>query len=127
MATSAYTYPGTRACVKSAGLKAVVGKFATVSDPPEPADQRKFFYPPDIVHVTNSVLSTSGRYDMVTLVTGDPTHPLETTVQNRLYAMRDLLVAPLADGAIPPWTPPDDYTVIQGKTIALADWTDYQQ
>ncbi len=62
-ATSAYTYPGARACVKSAGLKAVVGKFATVSDPAEPADQRK------------------------------------------------------ADG----------YTVIQGKTIALADWTNCQQ
>ncbi len=108
----------------SAGLKAVVGKFATVSDPAEPGDQRKFFYPPDIVQVTDNVYSTTGRYDMVTLVTGDRSHPLENTVQNRLYAMRDLHVAPLVDGD--PLDPADDdgladgYTPVQGETVALS-------
>jgi type IV pilus assembly protein PilY1 len=108
----------------SAGLKAVVGKFATVSDGAEPADRRKFFYPPDIVQVTDQVFSSAGRYDMVTMVTGDRSHPLETTVQNRLYAMRDLHVAPLVDGD--PLDPADDdgladgYGVVQGKTVALA-------
>ncbi len=108
----------------SAGLKAVVGKFASVSDPADPADQRKFFYPPDIVQVTDSVYSSVGRYDMVTMVTGDRSHPLETSVQNRFYAMRDLHVAPLVDGD--PLDPSDDdgladgYTMVQGETVALA-------
>ncbi len=108
----------------TAGLKAVVGKFATVSDPAVPADQRKFFYAPDIVQVTDNVYSSTGRYDMVTIVTGDRSHPLETTVRNRLYAMRDLHVAPLVDGD--PLDPTDDdgladgYTTVQGKTVALS-------
>jgi len=108
----------------AAGMKAVVGKFASVSDPTDPVDQRKFFYAPDVVQVTDAVYSSSGRYDMVTMVTGDRSHPLETTVQNRMYAMRDLHVAPLVDG-----DPliigdedglADNYTMIQGQTAALA-------
>jgi type IV pilus assembly protein PilY1 len=108
----------------AAGMKAVVGKFASVSDPADPVDQRKFFYPPDIVQVTDAVYSSTGRYDMVTMVTGDRSHPLETTVDNRLYAMRDLHVARLADGD--PLDPSDDdgladgYTTIQGQTAAQA-------
>jgi type IV pilus assembly protein PilY1 len=108
----------------SAGITAVVGKFATVSDAAEPADRRKFFYPPDIVQVTDAKYSGTGRYDMVTIVTGNRSHPLETTVQNRLYAMRDLHVAPLVDGD--PLEPSDDdgladgYTTIQGMTVAQA-------
>jgi len=108
----------------AAGLKATVGQFASVSDAADPADQRKFFYPPDIVQVTDSVYSSVGRYDMVTIVTGDRSHPLETSVQNRLYAMRDYHVAPLVDGD--PLDPSDDdgladgYTTVQGKTTALA-------
>ena len=107
----------------SAGLKAVVGKFASVSDASDPADQRKFFYKPDIVQVTDTLYSSVGRYDMVTLVTGDRSHPLETTVQNRFYAMRDHHVAPLVDGL--PLDPSDDdgladgYTTIQGETNAV--------
>ncbi len=107
----------------AAGLKAVVGKFATLSDPADPADQRKIFYPPDIVQVRDTVYSSTGRYDMVTMVTGDRSHPLETTVQNRLYAMRDLHVARLVDGD--PLDPLDDdgladgYTTVQGETVAL--------
>jgi len=108
----------------SAGITAVVGKFATVSDAAEPADRRKFFYPPDIVQVTDAKYSGTGRYDMVTIVTGNRSHPLETTVHNRLYAMRDLHVAPLVDGD--PLEPSDDdgladgYTTIQGMTVAQA-------
>jgi type IV pilus assembly protein PilY1 len=106
----------------AAGMKAVVGKFATVSDAAEPADQRKFFYPPDIVQVTDTVYSSTGRYDMVTIVSGDRSHPLETTVQNRMFAMRDLHVARLVDGD--PLDPADDdgladgYDPIQGQTTA---------
>ena len=107
----------------SAGLKAVVGKFATLSDAAEPADQRKIFYPPDIVQVTDKLYSSTGRYDMVTIVTGDRSHPLENTVQNRLYAMRDLHVAPLVDGD-PLLLTDDDgladgYTPVKGETVAL--------
>ena len=106
----------------AAGMKAVVGKFATVSDAADPLDQRKFFYKPDIVQVTDTVYSSTSRYDMVTMVTGDRAHPLETSVQNRLYAMRDFHVAPLVDGVA---TDPldddglaDGYSMVRGKTVA---------
>ena len=108
----------------AAGMKAVVGKFASVSDGADPADQRKIFYPPDIVQVTDSLYSSNIRYDMVTFVTGDRSHPLETSARNRLYAMRDLHVAPLVDGLPLDLTDDDGladgYTTVQGETLALA-------
>jgi type IV pilus assembly protein PilY1 len=108
----------------SPGIKAVVGKFATVSDPANPADHRKFFYPPDIVQVTDALYSSVGRYDMVTIVSGDRSHPLEAAVDNRFYAFRDAHVAPLVDGD--PLDTADDngladgYTTLQGKTTTVA-------
>lgn len=62
--------------------------------------------------------------DAEEIVTGDRSHPLETSVQNRLYAMRDYHVAPMVDGD--PADPDDDdgladgYTTVQGKTTTLA-------
>ncbi len=107
----------------SAGFKATVGKLATVSDASEPADQRKFFYPPDVVQVSGGTYSSVGRYDLVTAVTGNRANPLNQTVQDRLYAFRDAHVAPLVDGD-PTDTSDDDgladgYALLQGKTVAL--------
>ncbi len=110
----------------SAGFKATVGKLATVADQFETEDQRKFFYPPDVVQVDDSTYSNIGNYDMVTIATGNRAHPLNSDVQDRFYAFRDYHQAPLVDGD-PATVPPesdddglaDGYTTLQGKTVAL--------
>jgi type IV pilus assembly protein PilY1 len=110
----------------SATFKATVGKFATVSDQFETEDQRKFFYPPDVVRVNNGAYSSTGSYDLVTIGTGNRSEPLNTDVKDRFYAFRDHHQATLVDGD-PATVPPesdddglaDGYTTLQGKTVAL--------
>lgn len=79
------------------GLKAVVGKLATVASSASEADKRKFFYPPDVVQVLDSKYSNVPRYDLVTIATGDREHPLSEAVSDRLYAFRDIDYGPMAD------------------------------
>jgi type IV pilus assembly protein PilY1 len=108
----------------TAGLKATVGKLAVISDPSEPADERKFFYPPDVVQVSNGAYSAAGGYDLVSIASGNRGKPLGTTVKDRFYAFRDYHTAPLVDGIA--GDPSDDdgladgYTTLQGPTVALA-------
>lgn len=64
-------------------------------------DSRKFFYPPEIAQVTDTVYSdpTTPDYDIVVIASGDREDPLdkltasisttEVPVNNRLYAFRD--------------------------------------
>jgi len=120
----------------TAGIKATVGKLATVSDGSNPVDQRKFFYKPDVVQAYEQAFSNVGRYDLVTINTGNRTSPLDVAVQDRFYAFRDYQVTDLkddgsasgstagdgladgygkCDGASPP-----NCTPLQGKTQALA-------
>ncbi|MFL6621712.1 MAG: VWA domain-containing protein [Sulfurifustis sp.] len=64
-----------------------------------PSDaRRKFFYPPDVAQVRDSVYSTNPEYDLVTITSGDREDPLDKLtgaisgsdpVHNRLYAFRD--------------------------------------
>jgi type IV pilus assembly protein PilY1 len=48
------------------------------------SDHRKIFYPPDV-----TLEKDSGNYEMLLFGTGDREHPKETTVSNRLYAVKD--------------------------------------
>ena len=48
------------------------------------SDRRKIFYPPDV-----TLEKDSGNYEMLLFGTGDREHPKETTVSNRLYAVKD--------------------------------------
>jgi type IV pilus assembly protein PilY1 len=82
------------------GAKAIVGKLATVSDIADPLDQRKFFYKPDVVQAYESNFSSVGRYDIVTINTGDRAHPLDESVQDRFYAFRDYHVSALVDDGL---------------------------
>ena len=79
------------------GVKAVVGKLATVSSSASEADKRKFFYPPDVVQMFDGKYSDVSRYDLVTLASGDREHPLSEAVTDRLYAFRDIDYDPMAD------------------------------
>ncbi len=58
------------------------------SNDPAPSsgvDRRKIFYPPDVGLEKDSV----GNYEAVIFGTGDREHPKETSVYNRLYAVKD--------------------------------------
>lgn len=57
------------------------------------SDKRKIFYPPDV-----TLEKDSGNYEILLFGTGDREHPKETTVLNRLYAVKDKNpTAPLAE------------------------------
>jgi len=62
--------------------------------------RRKFFYPPDVAPVEDTLFSANSLYDLVTIVSGDREDPLdmltsnlspvEEAVHNRIYAFRDI-------------------------------------
>ena len=74
-------------------------------------DQRKFFYPPDVALVKDTVYSSSENYDLVTIGSGDREDPLdmlttnfspvEVAVHNRIYAFRDYNYKPGAPTTTP--------------------------
>lgn len=51
---------------------------------PGSSDHRKIFHPPEV-----TLENDEGNYEMVFLGTGDREHPKNTTVVNRLYAVKD--------------------------------------
>ena len=72
----------------------VVGRLADLGNlrgaaDPDGANERKFFYPPDVVQVKDTIYSTAGRYDLVVITSGDRANPLANHVVNRIYALRD--------------------------------------
>ncbi len=103
----------------TAGLRATVGKLASVSAAGSPSDERKFFYPPDVVQVRDSTYSSVYEYDLVTIVSGNRANPLNQVVKDRFFAFRDYTTGGLVDGD--PLTTTDDdgiadgYTTLQGK------------
>lgn len=56
-------------------------------------DHRKFFYPPDVIQVEDAIFSNQASYDLVAIVSGDRSDPLETDVLNRAYGLRDYAVS----------------------------------
>ena len=133
------------------GIVATVGKLASVSSGdtsncPDPSnkpqcDQRKFFYPPDVVQVRNDGGSSIANYDLVVAVTGRRPSPLDTSVQDRAYGFKDLAIgasALIAMDSTPPdgsgdgdgiAEPSEGYTTLQGPldsgaTGDLIDVTD---
>jgi type IV pilus assembly protein PilY1 len=96
----------------SASIKPVVGKLATVSNNVHPLDKRKIFYPPDVVHVPSGKIPGVAEHDLVVLTTGNRSHPLDETVQDRIYAFRDMVVGQMADTDFDGLA--DSYTTLQG-------------
>ena len=86
--------------------------------PPAAADERRLFYRPAVVRVRDDVtFSSVSDYDIVVVATGERPNPLETAVQNRIYAFRDTFITPNDDlggnfypdgsGSADPWTVSD--------------------
>ncbi|MEL0082883.1 MAG: hypothetical protein VW985_07575, partial [Gammaproteobacteria bacterium] len=61
-------------------------------DPTNVADHRKFFYPPDVIQVEDTIFSSEASYDLVTITSGDRANPLEEEVLNRAYGLRDYAI-----------------------------------
>lgn len=76
-------------------------------------ERRKFYYPPDVAQVFDSVYEDSAQavHDLVTMASGDREDPLdlitrdatpaEEQVHNRIYVMRDYIVKSLQSGGTP--------------------------
>ena len=121
------------------GIKGTVAMAASISNDTNVADNRKFFYPPDVVQARSAQYAEK-NYDLVSIVSGNRASPLNTTVQDRFYALREWRIDPLEDGdpdgegTIDPNDTSDDdgladnYTTvlgpITGQNGALIDLTD---
>jgi len=74
-------------------------------------DRRRFFYPPNIAQVNDSIYGDPSNplYDIVTIASGDREDPLDLlpkglvpakgAIHNRIYALRDYSIDALATGA----------------------------
>src|SRR6185503_14143761 len=76
-----------------------------VDDKQHPAaNNRKFFFNPDVVYSTTS---TGSQYDAVLIGSGDREHPFDMVVKNRFYMIKDknvgtLLAKEIDDGSVDP-------------------------
>ncbi len=75
------------------------GILAKVSDSSDINKQRKFFYPPDVAQVDDSVFSSTALYDLIVIASGNRANPLNTDVHDRIYAFRDYRVRTKSDDA----------------------------
>ncbi len=75
----------------------IVGRLATLSSTSVAAQKRRFFEPPSIVQVRDSAYSDQADYDYVLLGSGYRSHPLNTVIQDRFYAVRDRHISGLTD------------------------------
>lgn len=101
----------------------VLSKLASVSDLSAEAsvsNQRKFFYPPDIAQIDDPAFSDTALYDLISIVTGNRAHPLDTDVHDRIYAFRDTRIKN-SDAAIA--TISDNSVKALGATDDLFDAT----
>lgn len=75
----------------------VAGKLASLSSTSVAAQKRRFYEPPSIVQVRDSTYSDQADYDYVLIGSGYRAHPLNTTVEDRFYALRDRYISGLTD------------------------------
>jgi type IV pilus assembly protein PilY1 len=99
----------------SSSIKPVVGKLASISNDIDPLDRRKLFYPPDVVRVHDGAIPGVAAHDLVVLTTGNRSHPLDETVQDRIYAFRDMYLYGMTDADSDGLA--DSYTTLQGQLV----------
>jgi len=79
-----------------AGKKSVGAKLAALSDGTVQG-KRQFFYPPEVIRVQDTVYSSEEDYRLVTITSGTRSNPLNQTIRNQFYALRDRAVNGLLD------------------------------
>lgn len=119
--------------INSTSSGPIAGKLAALSDntaASTAANHRRFMYPPQVVLVNDSDYSdpANSEYVAVAITSGDRAHPLNESVHDRTYVLRDFQIERmpdtnsdgLADAAYPTITNADLYDSTSGVT-AVAD------
>lgn len=77
----------------------VVGQLADISDSTDVVSQRRIFYKPAVVQVKDHIYSDAagGEFDYIVFGTGNRANPLALKTSDRLYAIRDAMIGPMAD------------------------------
>jgi type IV pilus assembly protein PilY1 len=77
----------------------VVGRLANISTAGTLADERRFFEPPAVVQVKDTIFSdaANGEFDYVLIGSGNRADPLDKDVNNRFYAFRDKFIDAMPD------------------------------
>ena len=69
------------------------GRLAVLATAGTPADERRFYVPPEVTPVRDtSGISKIQEYDVISIASGYRGHPLDKIVEDRLYSIRDYLV-----------------------------------
>ncbi|WP_353571737.1 PilC/PilY family type IV pilus protein [Candidatus Albibeggiatoa sp. nov. BB20] len=81
--------------------KGIAGRLAVVSDleddNPQVINRRRFFYPPEVVRLSDLAYSDTTDYYIVTITSGTRPSPLNIETHDRFYAFRDRAVNGLID------------------------------
>jgi|GEM_PF-1251908 len=80
----------------ASGQSAMGMLFATVSDTTN-TERRRFFYAPELIRISDSKYSSVVDYDLLAIVSGTRTEPLDRLVRNQFYAFRDEQQGPLTN------------------------------
>lgn len=77
----------------------IVGRLAAISTQGTPADERRFFEPPSVVQVVDTLYAdaANNEYDYVLIGTGNRSNPLNAVTQDRFYAFRDYTINRMTD------------------------------
>lgn len=116
--------------INSASSGPIVGKLAALSDnaaASAAADHRRFMYPPQVVLVNDSDYSDPDKaeYIAVAITSGNRANPLNESVHDRTFVLRDFQIARmpdtspadgLADAGYPTITNADLYNATSGVT-----------
>jgi type IV pilus assembly protein PilY1 len=91
--------PGTTRAARLAQLS--VNPVGGSTTPEENDDKRRFYHRPEVTPVRDTYFSQAGSakitdYDIITITSGYQAHPLDLSIQDRVYAIRDYLI----DGVI---------------------------
>jgi type IV pilus assembly protein PilY1 len=78
----------------------VVGLLASVSTAGTATEERRFFEPPSVVQVKDTIYSdaTDGEFDYVMIGSGNRARPLDKAVHDQFYAFRDRFIDGMPDG-----------------------------
>jgi type IV pilus assembly protein PilY1 len=82
----------------------VVGRLAAISTDDgvtttNSADERRFFEPPAVVQVLDSIYSDTSEYDYVFIGSGNRPNPLGANIQDRFYGFRDRNISGMEDSS----------------------------
>ena len=104
----------------------VVGRLAAISTQGTETDERRFFEPPSVVQVKDTLYAEAAKaeYDYVLLGSGNRANPLNEITQDRFYAFRDYTTGPMTGGSGPSANLAQEYPRSGGAPISHALATD---